>query len=263
MSLQGVKIGVGCSTSSSCPDAFGCGTDCPDFTIKRHDTKPPFKISVEDCDGPLDLTGDRLVAEVSMWATGKLKTAITADATYFGLADKIGFEQIMVGDIIVMSRARLPEYMLVTGFDETNYLVQVQRGYNSTTPSAWKKGQPLRIFRAMNAPAEVESRYEDILQTDGTTAKDQLVDSLLVFEWDANSTCLPGCYWLEFKLLQMTEEAMSALSVSSTPSFTPSNLTPTDFGCTLGAGVEWVRRFPSTGEGFLIKIVDSPTMELA
>jgi hypothetical protein len=30
----------------------------------------------------------------------------------------------------------------------------------------------------------------------------------------------------------------------------------------MGTGVEWVRRFPSDGEGFLIKIVDSPTMEL-
>jgi hypothetical protein len=32
-------------------------------------------------------------------------------------------------------------------------------------------------------------------------------------------------------------------------------------GCDLGSGVEWVRRFPLDAEGFLIKIVDSPTAE--
>jgi hypothetical protein len=47
-----------------------------------------------------------------------------------------------------------------------------------------------------------------------------------------------------------------------TPSFTSPSLTPTDFGCGLGAGVEWVRRFPVDGEGFLIHITDSPTAEL-
>ena len=50
-------------------------------------------------------------------------------------------------------------------------------------------------------------------------------------------------------------------STSITPSFTDPDLTPASFGCGLGEGVEWVRRFPVSGEGFLIQIVDSPTME--
>jgi hypothetical protein len=118
MSVCGSKIGVpSSSTSSSCPDKFGCLPGvCPDLTIKRHDTKPPFRVSVADCDGPLDLQDESLVLEVNMWAKGRLKAAITDSDTYFALADNIGFEQIMVGDVIVCDRARLPEHMLVIGF---------------------------------------------------------------------------------------------------------------------------------------------------
>ena len=61
-----------------------------------------------------------------------------------------------------------------------------------------------------------------------------------------------------------------SISVSN-PSFTPSVFPSTDpgintmlednYGCYAGSGVEWSRRFPATKEGFLIKIVDSPTRE--
>jgi hypothetical protein len=199
--------------------------------------------------------------EVNIWANAKLTAAITTDDTYFAFADNIGFDQVMVGDVIVMDRVRLPEYMLVTAFDETNKLVQVQRGYHNTMISAWKKGTPFRIFKTMNATASIESIYEDIIQEDGTVKTHQLTQTYLVYEWLPKDTCTPGCFWLEFKLLQMAAVSMLD-STSIIPSFTPSNLTPDDFGCGMGTGVEWVRRFPSDGEGFLIKIVDSPTMEL-
>ena len=40
---------------NTCPDKFGCPSDrCPDFIIKRQDTKPVFKTLVEDCNGALD-----------------------------------------------------------------------------------------------------------------------------------------------------------------------------------------------------------------
>lgn len=246
--------------SNSCPDSLGCPADvCPDFVIRRHDTKPSLKLRVEDCDGPLDLTD--LVVESSMWAKGKLKAAITADDTYFSLADNIGFEQAMVGDIIVMNRVRLPEHMLVVAFDETNSLIQVQRGYHGTTASAWKKGASLRIMRYMATTDATEMILQDIPQVDGTTATDQVTDSFLVHEWSAEETCLPGCYYLEFKLLKMTEESsLGAAAVD--PSFTDPSLIAADFGCSIGAGVEWVRRFPVEGEGLLIQIIDSPTAEL-
>lgn len=156
---------------------------------------------MEDCDGPMDLTD--LVLEATMWAKAKLKKAITVEDTYFALADNIGFNQIMVGDIIIMDRSRLPEQMIVTAFDETNRLVMVQRGYHGTTPQAWKKGTPLRIMKFMGATAQTEMLYQDILEIDGTTTSNVLTDSFFVYEWGPNDTCLPGCYYLEFKLLKM------------------------------------------------------------
>lgn len=349
----------GCGCASTCPDKFGCPSDrCPDFTIKRHDTQPSFRVELSDCDGPLDLRG--LVLEVNMWAKAKLKKAITVSDDYFRLADDIGYEQIMVGDIIIMDRARLPEHMLVIGFDETNKFVQVQRGYNSTTPSSWKKGSSLKIFRVMDAPAVTETILEDIENVDGTVDENVLTQSFATYEWNAEDVCLPGCYWLEFKLLKMIDLTLyspgnkwcgpthtqsggfyytgtipsdssmllsydsvndefllpapsevwtgakhlqsddnyytgtthndgsvylsrtgipsednlcytssgnivlttaSINSVSIIPSFTGVGLTPKDYGCTLGVGVEWVRRFPSDDEGFLIKITNSYTPE--
>jgi len=350
-----LKSGSGCHSKDACLDRFGCPSDrCPDFVIRRHDTKPPLRIAVEDCEGPLDLQG--LVVEMNMWALAKLKCKITATDEHFPLADNIGFEQIMVGDIIVMDRVRMPERMLVVAFDEENSLVKVQRGYHGTTPTSWKKGAKMRIFRVLNAPAEAELVFEDQQEVDGTTKKDVLTSAHLIYEWQAEDTCLPGCYWLEFKLLKMidvvyylpggswigkthkhsdgffytgsfhTENSVrlsydqiqdkyllpdtpwagtthlysdsnyytgsvhndgsvvlnqtgipsnasisyneggsvstSLLDISLIPSFTDETLTPYYFGCVLGEGVEWVRRFPIDGEGFLIRIEDSPTVDL-
>lgn len=227
----------------NCPDAFGCPPNaCPHFVIKRHDTAPPFKVEVFDEDGdPLDTTG--LVLEASMWAKGKLKTALTAGSTSLSLADNIGFQQILVGDVIIMERVRSPEHMTVTGFDEENYLVLVERGANGTAASAWKKGTPLKVMRFQNAPAATELVTDDVLNLDGTTTEDELIHSYLVYEWTANDTCVPGCFWLEFKLLTMGADL---------PSTVPS--------CYSGDGVSQVRRFPACGE-YLIKICDSPTAE--
>jgi hypothetical protein len=346
-----LKTGGACRTQATCPDKFGCPPGmCPDFTIRRHDTKPPLKIAIEDCEGPMNLQG--LVIEVNMWALAKLKAAITVDDTYFRLADDVGFEQVMVGDIIVMDRVRMPERMLVTAFDETNKLIKVQRGYHGTTPSAWKKGAKMRIFRILNGVAESELVFEDVQEVDGSTTEDVLQETYLVYEWQPEDTCLPGCYWLEFKVLKMidvvwylpggnwvgeihthtdgffytgsihtessvrlsydqindlyflpttpwagevhtfsghvftgdvhndgsvflnqtdvpssddtsyNEDGVTALSISLIPSFTDESLTPYYFGCVLGEGVEWARRFPITGEGFLIKVEDSPTVEI-
>ena len=181
MAVQGSQVGVSCGQSNGCVDEFGCvDGKCPDFTIRRHDTKPPFKVDIEDCDGPMDLTD--LVLEVNMWAKGKIKTAIDEMDTYFGLADGIGFQQIMVGDTIIMDRVRLTERMLVTGFDESKKLVQVQRGYNGTAPQDWKKGSSLKIMRSINSPAQTEMVLDDIIQVDGTTLNDQVTQSLLLDE---------------------------------------------------------------------------------
>jgi hypothetical protein len=193
-----------------------------------------------------------------MWANGKLKTAITSADTYFALADNIGFQQALVGDIIVVNRVRAPEQMLITGFDETLKLIQVIRGYNGTPVSDYKKGTCLKIFRVLNAVAQTELTYEDQLQVDGTVKKNVLTKSQLVYEWSANDTCVPGCFNFEFKLLKMLA-SMSMISTQSVPSF--ASFTPSEYGCSIGDGVDWVRRFPTEGS-FVVKVQPSPTSEL-
>lgn len=266
---------MGCGTPrSSCPDENGCISGlCPDLVVRQHDTKPPFKVKIEDCDGPLDLTD--LVLEATMWANGKLKTALNTNHTVLGMADNIGFNQIMVGDIILIDQARLPEKMLVIGFDEENRLVNVQRGYHGTLVQNWKKGAGVKIIKFTNATATTEMIYQDILNIDGTTTQDVLTDSFFVYEWNDGDTCLPGCYWLEFKLMKLVA-APFALNMQSvvpsdqipsnlipsyvTPSFTDPSFTPATFNCDKNATIEWIRRFPVDSEGFYIKITSSITI---
>jgi hypothetical protein len=246
-------------SNNNCPDNLGCPPGhCPDFVIRRHDTKPPFKVGIEDCDGPMDFTN--LVVEFSMWAKAKLKTAITTTSTSLSFADKIGFDQVMIGDILIFDRARSPEHMKVIGFDEDNFLVIVQRGVNGTAVSNWKKGTGIRVMKSFSSPAFSELVYQDVVQLDGTTQKNVLTDSFLVYDWRPSDTCLAGCYWAEFKLLSLLTEETQPEDDSDT-TFTMT-LTPEQYGCKLGAGVEWVRRFPVSGEGYLIKVENSPTAEI-
>jgi hypothetical protein len=187
-----------------CLDKFGCPPGvCPDFTVRRHDTKPPLRIEVTDCGQPMDLANR--VLEINMWAKSKLKASILATDTQIAFADGIGFEQLIVGDTIIMERVRGPEHMLVTGFDEDAKTILVMRGWNGTTASAWKKGSSLRIFRVLNSPAETEMVFEDVEEIEGTISRDVLRASYFIYEWKPQDTCLPGCYYLEFKLIKMKD----------------------------------------------------------
>jgi len=259
--IKNWQIGGACgssqSGSSGCNSSSGgCPSDvCPDFIIKRHDTRPPFKVAIEDCDGSVDLTG--LVIEASMWAKSKLKKAITVSDTYFEVGDNNGFEQMMVGDIIIMDRVRLPEHMLITGFDEIDQIVEVQRGYNGTQISPWKKGNAMQIVKMMNAPAESEMILIDSVGEDGTIKKDTLTTSLLIYNWQPTDVCLPGCYYLEFKVIKMLDA--TSTEVAATTNSTP--ITPADYGCTTGLGVDWMRRYPVNSDGYLIQVVNSITAE--
>jgi hypothetical protein len=180
-----------------------------------------------------------------MWADAKLKSNITALDTSLALADNVGFCQILPNDIILMNNVRSPEQMRITGFDEASSLVLVERGFNGTTPQAWKKGSAMRIFRIMNGPAMSELVYDNTTQVDGTVNCNVLEESILIYEWGVNDTCIPGCFHFEFKVLKMSGPVVI-------PSVTQL--------CFLGIGVEWTRRFPTCGD-LLIKICDTPTVE--
>ncbi len=244
------------NTNNGCVDQYNCGDNiCPDFVIRRNDTKPDFKVKVEDCDGPMDLTD--LALEASMWTNAKLKTSVSDSDTYISLADNIGFNQIAIGDVIVVDRPRQTEHLLVTAFDETNYYVQVTRGYHGTIAQSWKKGQSLKIIKFINVSAATEMVLQDVINLDGTVTEDVLIESFLIYNWQPTDTCLPGCYKLEFKLMKMTA---SFASLTTTPSFIDPSLV--DYHCGLPTNVEWIRRFPVDSEGYNIKIYDSPTNEL-
>lgn len=237
-----------------CPDSYGCcdGGPCPDFELRQHDTEPAFHLSVSDCNGPLDLTDT--VVEVSMWAKGRLKTNVTAETTSLAFADNIGFWQTLPGDIVLVDRARNPEMMLVVGINEESSTIEVMRGYQATTPYAYKRGTKVRLFRILNAAGETKTVVETVTQIDGTT-KEVVTDAQLIYHWKSADTCLPGCYRLEFKLLKM-------LLLSPTDPLPPTPSYASVGPCDLGYGVEWVRRFPATGcDGFLVRIWPSPTAE--
>lgn len=229
-----------CIGPDNCPQGV-----CPDFQIKRNDTLPPFRVNIEDENGPIDLTN--LVLEASMWANAKLKKDITNTDTFIAFADNIGFDQALQDDIIIVDQSHSTEHMKILGFDDVNKLVEVQRGIDGTIALAWKKGTKLRIFRFINSAATTEMTFEDVEQVDGTTLCNQLENSFLIYEFNSKDTCSPGCFLFEFKLIQM---------FSNIPSIVPSTIPL----CSPGFGVENVRKFPLCGD-FLIKICNSPTTE--
>lgn len=228
--MLNADLGVGCGSAPSNCDSGDC-PGVPDLCIKRHDTRPAFKISISDCDGVVNLTDENLALEASMWFDAKLKSALDGSSTTFQFADNIGFDQVMVGDLIVTGRSRNPERMLVTSVDEAAKSVTVLRGHDGTTPQPWVRGTVLNIFRFMDQLANIESYYEDVTGVDGSIVN-ELTDTMLVYNWTAPQTSMPGCYWLEFKLSMISPET---------------------------GDVEWTKRMPLAAEGFIVNIIDTPT----
>ena len=242
-----------CNFNTSCydPNSTLCSDNqlCYDFIIKRHDNVPEFKVEIEDCGDPIDLTN--LVAEASMWSESKLKATITDSQLTIQLADNVGYDQILVGSIIQAGLGRNFERMVVTGFDETTKTIQISRGQFGTTAFEWKKGTNLRLIRFLSSPAITEMVYENITQIDGTVKENVLTHSYLIYQWKPEDTCLAGCFYFEFKLLKML--LLDNIQVpSNIPSYNP---------CDLGLGVEWTRRFPVNKNGFIVQIFNSPTGE--
>lgn len=227
--MLNAEVGVGCGSGT--PACGGSG-DCPappDLCIKRHDTRPALKISMSDCDGPVDLS-TAVAVEASMWFDAKLKSSISDTDTSLRFADDIGFDSVAVGDVISTSGSRSPELMLVSSVDESAKTVVVSRGHSGTEPRDWPKGASLSAFRFVDQAAQVESVYEDVESLEGTVSE-ELVDTLLVFEFSAEHTSVPGCYWVEFKIMGLDESG----------------------------GVEWTKRVPLSAKGFMVRVVDSPT----
>lgn len=229
--MLNAEIGVGCGGSGNgCGGSGGCA-ETPDFCIKRHDTRPAFRVAVSDCDGALDLTDENLVLEASMWFETKLKAAIDQSVNVISFADNIGFNQILVGDLIVADTARNPEKMTVSSIDELAKTITVERGQGGSIARPLRRGSSLNVFRFVDLTAGIESVFGDVTQLDGTVTE-ELLDTFLVFNWSGNQTSLPGCYLMEFKLMRIDPQT-------------------TD--------IEWTKRFPLGSAGFVINVVDSAT----
>lgn len=242
---------------------------CPNIVIRRHDNKPPFKVTITGCSGPLEeLTDPLLIAEVNIWFNVKIKKDLTESQDYFALADNIGFNQIMINDIIVVDQVRRPERLKVVGFDEYNKYIKVERAIQNTELQKIKKGTTLKVFRTIDAPAAIEIITGDLFKEDGTKTTNNLLYTNLVYNWQAKDTCTPGIFYLEFKIIKMIapeliSDVIETQSCNIIPSFTPSTLTLSDYYCSLGADIEWIRRFPTSSEGYIIKVFDSPTAEFS
>jgi hypothetical protein len=227
------EIGTGCSQNNNCSGLYNCPSDrFTDFCIKRYDTAPSLKMSVENYDDSLDFSQGNFELKVSIWLNCKLKKNITDSETEIQLADNIGFHQIALNNVLVLNRARNPEKLLVTGFVESENKIVVQRGYDSTTPQAWNKGNSITAFRVIDDDAEIELVLEDVTKEDGTIIQDEVVDTLFTYNWSEEATSLPGCYFLEFKLTEYEEGTSDVISI---------------------------RKVPVQNEGLLIGVLDSPT----
>lgn len=221
-------VGVGCGSQGS--DCLGSGCEAPpDFCIKRGDSRPSYKVSMEDCDGAVDISDENLVIDASMWFDAKLKSAVDSSSSTISFADNIGLERVAIGDVVVVLSPRSVERMLVLGVDESAKVVSVERGYGSTTPRDWPKGSGVCVFRFIDEPAEAEVVLEQFEEVDGTVSE-RLAESFAVFNWRPEHTSVPGCYWLEFKFTMMD-----------------------------GSSIAWTKRVPLSRRGFLVNIVDTPT----
>lgn len=193
-----------CSSSDNCPEGVS-----PDFIIKRYDTSPSIKVALSDCDGIMDISDPDLVVEVNMWFKAKLKKNITSLETVIYFADNVGFDQLLIGDILYFDHPRSPEYMHVLSINEDTKAITVSRGQNSSNAISWKKGSLLYIYRVVSSQGFIESVYQDLIDVTGSTVTNQLVESNLIYNWKQNDTIVPGCYWLEFKLIKKTPEKSS------------------------------------------------------
>lgn len=224
--MLNADLGVGCNSNSGCQGVGNCPRT-PDFCIKKNDTRPAFKVSFADCDGAVELDDENLVLEASMWVEAKLKTQISSSSTVFSFADNVGFDQVLVGDSVVVDRARNSEIMTIDQIDESTKSITVLRSQNGTVAQPWQKGTALKIFRFVNEPATIESVFEDITQVDGSVIN-ELTDTILSFDFTQEHTSLQGCYWFEFKISRISPDT---------------------------GDLDWVKSIPLSG-GFLINVVD-------
>lgn len=177
--------------------------ECPDknydFIIKRNSTHPSLRLKVFECDkSPIDLSKYEITA--SMWSNGRLKNDISVSSTQILLIDNVGFNEVSVGDIILLKNSNNHELVYVNSIDENK--LNITRGYFDTDSFDWKKGSKLKIIKFMNSSATYDLVREDVLKLNGEIESNILVESYLVYNWFLDDTRVPGNFYLEFKIIE-------------------------------------------------------------
>ncbi len=202
---------------------MGCTTPNYDYTIKKNDTKPFIKYTIESCDDT-DLTEENLIITASMWADSNLKNKITTTDNYFELKNNYNLEAIKEEDYILIKKFNSSEYMLVESIDETK--INIQRAQLDSNAQNWSKNNEIKIIKFYEVEAEVDIEYNTSLNVNGeeeTSASSQN----LVYKWRDGDTSSPGVFFLEFKVSKID-----------------------------GDQVLWTKKLPSHKEGISIKITN-------
>lgn len=178
---------------------MACSDSKYDFIIKRNSTQPSLRLKVYDCDwSPIDLS--RFEVTTSMWANSKLKKDISDSDFDLLLADNVGLNTVVPGDVILLKNSA--DHELVQVISIINNTIMVARGYFETTAISWKKGTSIKIIKIMNSSATYDLVREDVIKLDGTKELNVLVESYLVYNWFVDDTRVPGEYYLEFKVIE-------------------------------------------------------------
>jgi len=178
---------------------MACADSKYDFIIKRNSTQPSLRLKVFDCDwSPIDLSKFEITA--SMWANAKLKKDISDSDFEILLADNVGLNTVIPGDVILLKSSADHELVQVASIVDN--AIMVTRGYFETTAVSWKKGTSIKIIKIMNSSATYDLVREDVIKLDGTKELNVLVESYLVYNWFVDDTRVPGEYYLEFKVIE-------------------------------------------------------------
>jgi hypothetical protein len=178
---------------------MACADSKYDFIIKRNSTQPSLRLKVFDCDwSPIDLSKFEITA--SMWANAKLKKDISYSDFEILLADNVGLNTVIPGDVILLKSSADHELVQVASIVDN--AIMVTRGYFETTAVSWKKGTSIKIIKIMNSSATYDLVREDVIKLDGTKELNVLVESYLVYNWFVDDTRVPGEYYLEFKVIE-------------------------------------------------------------
>jgi hypothetical protein len=203
---------------------MACDKENFDYIIKKNDTRPYVKYSMQDCED-IDLSEDDLFISVNMWANSNIKNKLSETDDYLELKNNYNLETIKVDDYILIKKFGSSEHFQVTSISDTK--VYIQRGQLNSVAQSWARGSEIKIIKLYEVEAEKEIEYNTTLNIKGeeeTVASSQN----LLYKWSEGDTSSSGMFFLEFKVSKVD-----------------------------GEETLWTKKVPSNKEGISIKITNN------